>query len=348
MQSHPALRPPHLFHIPPHVYAVSSERISNARGGDDPNDANSGPLDTTFQQYLVTDSMLDSSDLTPEQAMEVDAARALEELAVAGRVEGWHGIENGSGDTEDQHESDGASGDAVAPNRSAPVSHSQTVSATTPLSSSGSMDQTGNASDGTGSGESSAEDKARASALGDESRRPTNNDYYRDSISRAAIPPPIVKSRKRTSGLPVPVPHLTKPSRGRRVPTAIVNEMEVDSPEADGGPPSPPTSRSGTSSPYGTRRGAPKPPRATTSPTSMTSSFPKPGDNPRSYVCKVEGCGKAFKRGEHLKRHVRSLHTHEKRMRIRDLFIRVDTDLRIPYSRTMHIPRMWEGVQSQG
>ena len=33
----------------------------------------------------------------------------------------------------------------------------------------------------------------------------------------------------------------------------------------------------------------------------------------RGYMCKVPGCGKCFARGEHLKRHVRSIHTNEKR-----------------------------------
>lgn len=33
----------------------------------------------------------------------------------------------------------------------------------------------------------------------------------------------------------------------------------------------------------------------------------------RSYKCIAEGCGKCFARGEHLKRHVRSIHTNEKR-----------------------------------
>lgn len=33
----------------------------------------------------------------------------------------------------------------------------------------------------------------------------------------------------------------------------------------------------------------------------------------RSYMCTAEGCGKCFARGEHLKRHVRSIHTNEKR-----------------------------------
>ncbi|KAJ7230243.1 hypothetical protein GGX14DRAFT_313414, partial [Mycena pura] len=35
-------------------------------------------------------------------------------------------------------------------------------------------------------------------------------------------------------------------------------------------------------------------------------------DPERTFVCKVEGCGKSFVRGEHLKRHIRSIHTYEK------------------------------------
>jgi uncharacterized Zn-finger protein len=66
---------------------------------------------------------------------------------------------------------------------------------------------------------------------------------------------------------PVPVPNLTKKSRGRRVPTDANNV---------------PVRESGV-----------KPVRV--------------------YQCKVEECGKCFNRGEHLKRHVRSIHTHEKR-----------------------------------
>ncbi|KAI0803256.1 hypothetical protein BC629DRAFT_1283706 [Irpex lacteus] len=64
---------------------------------------------------------------------------------------------------------------------------------------------------------------------------------------------------------PVPVPNLTKKSRGRRVPTSavVVAENGVDK-------------------------------------------------NVRSYRCKVPGCNKFFQRGEHLKRHVRSIHTNEK------------------------------------
>ncbi|KAH7924478.1 hypothetical protein BV22DRAFT_1013185, partial [Leucogyrophana mollusca] len=65
---------------------------------------------------------------------------------------------------------------------------------------------------------------------------------------------------------PVPVPNLTKKSRGRRVPTAEDAETET-TPSQKGG---------------------------------------------RVYVCQVEDCGKCFSRGEHLKRHIRSIHTHEK------------------------------------
>jgi len=65
--------------------------------------------------------------------------------------------------------------------------------------------------------------------------------------------------------LPVPVPNLTKKSRGRRVPTKQAIDAPINVKDK------------------------------------------------RMYVCKVEGCGKCFNRGEHLKRHIRSIHTHEKR-----------------------------------
>lgn len=38
-----------------------------------------------------------------------------------------------------------------------------------------------------------------------------------------------------------------------------------------------------------------------------------PGCNSRMFTCKVDSCGKVFKRSEHLKRHIRSIHTLEKR-----------------------------------
>lgn len=66
--------------------------------------------------------------------------------------------------------------------------------------------------------------------------------------------------------LPVPVPNLTKKSRGRRVPTRLPSDDAIDEQKER-----------------------------------------------RSFICKVESCGKCFYRGEHLKRHIRSIHTHEKR-----------------------------------
>lgn len=38
-----------------------------------------------------------------------------------------------------------------------------------------------------------------------------------------------------------------------------------------------------------------------------------PGNGSQMFVCKTDGCGKIFKRSEHLKRHIRSIHTLEKR-----------------------------------
>ena len=74
---------------------------------------------------------------------------------------------------------------------------------------------------------------------------------------------------------PEPVPNLTKKSRGRRVPTAAALYGSYGSTSA---------------SPAGAG-----------------------GKNARTYVCKVKECGKCFARSEHLKRHVRSIHTNEKR-----------------------------------
>ncbi|KAF7347146.1 hypothetical protein MVEN_01469000 [Mycena venus] len=75
--------------------------------------------------------------------------------------------------------------------------------------------------------------------------------------------------------VPIPVPNLTKKSRGRRVPTV--------------------QSLYGGQGDFGRR------------PSNAKSAAA------RLYTCKVPGCGKCFARGEHLKRHVRSIHTYEKR-----------------------------------
>ncbi|KAH7915744.1 hypothetical protein BJ138DRAFT_997355 [Hygrophoropsis aurantiaca] len=80
--------------------------------------------------------------------------------------------------------------------------------------------------------------------------------------------PQRFRKNARTLPIPVPVPNLTKKSRGRRVPTVNsvgrghrVNEVALSA---------------------------------------------------RIYLCDVTGCGKCFARGEHLKRHIRSIHTYEK------------------------------------
>jgi hypothetical protein len=78
---------------------------------------------------------------------------------------------------------------------------------------------------------------------------------------------------RRRAVQPVPVPNLTKKSRGRRVPV-----QQDASPVIEDG-----------------------------------DSDPSLLPNTRMYACQVEGCGKCFGRGEHLKRHIRSIHTYEKR-----------------------------------
>ncbi|KAJ7045262.1 hypothetical protein C8F04DRAFT_941257, partial [Mycena alexandri] len=86
-------------------------------------------------------------------------------------------------------------------------------------------------------------------------------------------------TRRTRTNLPVPVPNLIKKSRGRRVPVVA---------------------------------SAPGTPGAPTAPTASASGDGAQDANRRMHVCKVEGCGKCFHRGEHLKRHIRSIHTHEK------------------------------------
>ncbi|KAI8877718.1 hypothetical protein K501DRAFT_306151 [Backusella circina FSU 941] len=42
------------------------------------------------------------------------------------------------------------------------------------------------------------------------------------------------------------------------------------------------------------------------------SNNPNNSSGARMFTCKTDGCGKIFKRSEHLKRHIRSIHTLEK------------------------------------
>ncbi|KAF8832869.1 hypothetical protein HHX47_DHR1001872 [Lentinula edodes] len=88
--------------------------------------------------------------------------------------------------------------------------------------------------------------------------------------------------RRKSNSLPVPIPipNLTKKSRGRRVPTASTLDNST---------------RKSVDLDY-------------------SSSGGRGGKGVRVHTCKVPGCGKCFARGEHLKRHVRSIHTYDKQL----------------------------------
>ncbi|KAG8902732.1 hypothetical protein FRB99_004189 [Tulasnella sp. 403] len=254
--------PPHMFAIQPTVYAVSRERTSNARADD-----NQDSLAPAFEQFITTPPLLNDIILTPEQAMEVDAARALEEL----------------------------SGRSLHPQHSPREAYPQ-------------IDHE----------EESTTTDDPDSATTTTSPTTTNGGYYRDPATRPAPPPRTQRSRKPRTGVPIPVPHLTKPSRGRRVPIApsdvMILENGSDATVSPTGHGSPSTSRSGTTSPYGTRSSLSRTAKTLSGENRLSAAdvVAKIAASSRAHVCKVEGCGKAFKRGEHLKRHVRSLHTHEK------------------------------------
>ena len=83
-------------------------------------------------------------------------------------------------------------------------------------------------------------------------------------------PPPVRRRRRQDINLPIPVPNLTKKSRGRKVPTSSGEPVYALSKDKS-------------------KKGA------------------------RTYTCHVDGCGKCFVRSEHLKRHIRSIHTNDKR-----------------------------------
>ncbi|KAG2011237.1 zinc finger and SCAN domain-containing protein 5 [Coprinopsis cinerea AmutBmut pab1-1] len=107
----------------------------------------------------------------------------------------------------------------------------------------------------------------------------------------------IRPGRKRKNNpipLPVPVPHLIKKSRGRKVPHA--RELSSDCGESLEEPLDDEPEASSTAS--RTRKAA--------TPYSLGEG------GKRTYMCEVAGCGKCFVRGEHLKRHVRSIHTYDK------------------------------------
>jgi uncharacterized Zn-finger protein len=69
------------------------------------------------------------------------------------------------------------------------------------------------------------------------------------------------------------------------------------------------------------------------------------GKTVRMYLCEVDGCGKCFARGEHLKRHVRSIHTYEKRAFIP--LLELFSILTVTFnSSSLYVPWMRQGFQS--
>ena len=142
----------------------------------------------------------------------------------------------------------------------------------------------------------------------------------------------IKRRKNQPIPLPIPVPNLNKKSRGRKVPhvattttttndtvtkkksskKALLVKQEEDAEgdddddeideldEESGGDEEDQKSRSSSTR---SRKQKPNTPEMSKTPS---------GEN-RTFVCVVPGCGKCFVRSEHLKRHVRSIHTHDKR-----------------------------------
>ncbi|KAG8691816.1 hypothetical protein FRC11_008440 [Ceratobasidium sp. 423] len=89
----------------------------------------------------------------------------------------------------------------------------------------------------------------------------------------SARPTATLPPQRTRTAAPVPVEGLTKKSRGRRVPTAVSTVADGD----------------------------------------VVFQAGKDGEKmTRMFACTVDGCGKCFHRGEHLKRHIRSIHTNER------------------------------------
>ncbi|KAF5316590.1 hypothetical protein D9619_006615 [Psilocybe cf. subviscida] len=119
--------------------------------------------------------------------------------------------------------------------------------------------------------------------------------------------PSVRKRKNHPIPLPVPVPNLNKKSRGRKVPFV---DYSVSSPSVTGSQSSHESSKGGSTSPGGDSQGSGGRTRRKTS--RMQTSVGEEIAGSRTYVCVVAGCGKCFVRGEHLKRHVRSIHTYDK------------------------------------
>ena len=161
-----------------------------------------------------------------------------------------------------------------------------------------------------------AQDSGQAKRAAESERRIVDEEVY-DPVKiyhEIGLLGPIRKKKNEPIPLPVPIPNVNKRSRGRKVPfvanaedirggkhSMVKIDMVSDHDEDEYVP---------------TNNRSRKRRKTTTSPSLASVHGPGPVVDDgleRSYVCVVPGCGKCFVRGEHLKRHVRSIHTHEKR-----------------------------------
>lgn len=123
----------------------------------------------------------------------------------------------------------------------------------------------------------------------------------------------VMNTRSKTRGRPA-----TRASARRAAANAKETQTKATSPKSSGSS----TSRTRSAGrPRGSKATAPTPVpnltkksrgrRVPTSPVLVVQGGVQ--KNVRTYTCSVKECGKCFARGEHLKRHVRSIHTNEKR-----------------------------------
>jgi len=123
------------------------------------------------------------------------------------------------------------------------------------------------------------------------------------------------KRKNQPIPVPVPVPNLNKNCRGRKVP--FVAENFATLPNAGGDDGVAPIRTLNMDSGERVKKEEdcylPRAKRTPRKANSVPTNAPDENTTTRSYVCTLSGCGKCFVRGEHLKRHVRSIHTHDKR-----------------------------------
>ena len=139
----------------------------------------------------------------------------------------------------------------------------------------------------------------------------------------------ITRRKNQPIPLPIPVPNLNKKSRGRKVPHVINDTVYVTKRKSSAKALSSVKQEEGVDDDDDydndddddesgddedqSRRSSSTRSRKKKSTTTTPEMSKTPSGENRTFVCVVPGCGKCFVRSEHLKRHVRSIHTHDKR-----------------------------------